>query len=248
MIRAIIIDDEPNNIETLSDLLRQFCPDVEVVGTAMSSAAGKTILQEQEPDLVFLDIEMPFGNAFDLLEKMMPVRFEVVFVTAFDHYAITAFKYSALDYLLKPVSIDELKRVVSKAKQRVGEKTVNLRVESFMNNFRNDSPGLKKIGLPITDGLVFEETDNIVHLEAEGNYTRVFTKDQKKKTVTKSLKEFEDILPTNIFCRIHHSHIINLNYIKKYYKGRGGYVELIDGTTVEVSSRKKDEFLDKFKL
>jgi len=248
MIKTVIIDDEENNIGTLQSLLTQFCPEIEIIGTAGNAKQAFTIINELQPQLVFLDIEMPMGNGFDLLEKLMPVNFEVIFVTAFDQYAITAFKYAALDYLLKPVSIDDLKRAVNRSAIRIAEKNVNNRIESLIANFRSEAQGLKKIGLPTAEGLVFEEIENIMHLQAESNYTLVYIRNKKKMTITKSLKEFEDLLPASIFCRLHHSHIVNLNYITKYYKGRGGYVELTDGTTVEVSTRKKDDFLEKFKI
>jgi len=248
MIKTVIIDDEENNIGTLQSLLTQFCPEIEIIGTAGNAKQAFTVINELQPQLVFLDIEMPMGNGFDLLEKLMPVNFEVIFVTAFDQYAITAFKYAAMDYLLKPVSIDDLKRAVNRSAIRIAEKNVNNRIESLIANFRSEAQGLKKIGLPTAEGLVFEEIENIMHLQAESNYTLVYIRNKKKMTITKSLKEFEDLLPANIFCRLHHSHIVNLNYITKYYKGRGGYVELTDGTTVEVSTRKKDDFLEKFKI
>ena len=248
MIKTVIVDDEQNNVGTLQSLLKQFCPEIEIIGTAGNAKQAFTVINELQPQLVFLDIEMPMGNGFDLLEKLMPVNFEVIFVTAFDQYAITAFKYAALDYLLKPVSIDDLKRAVNRSAIRIAEKNVNNRIESLIANFRSEAQGLKKIGLPTAEGLVFEEIENIMHLQAESNYTLVYIRNKKKMTITKSLKEFEDLLPANIFCRLHHSHIVNLNYITKYYKGRGGYVELTDGTTVEVSTRKKDDFLEKFKI
>jgi two-component system LytT family response regulator len=248
MIRTVIVDDEQNNIGALQSMLSQFCPEIRVDGTASNAQEAYQIIKELNPQLVFLDIEMPFGNGFDLLERMVPVEFEVIFVTAFDQYAITAFKYAALDYLLKPVSIEELKRAVNRSIVRIEEKNVNTRIASLISNIRNDSPGLKKIGLPASEGLVFEEIENIMHLQADSNYTIVFIKDKKKMMIAKTLKEFEDILPPALFCRLHHSHIVNLNYISKYYKGRGGYVELSDGTIVEVSSRKKDDFLEKFKI
>jgi two-component system, LytTR family, response regulator len=248
MIDSIIIDDEHHNVGILQTLLAEFCPDVRITGIANNSQEGLKLITEQNPALVFLDIEMPFGNAFDLLGKLLPVTFEVIFVTAFDQYAIRAFEYVALDYLLKPISIEKLKAAVNKARQRIQEKNVNMRIDSLISNFRNNSPDLKKIGLQVADGVVFEEINHLVHLEAEGSYTFVYTNDKKKRIVSKSLKEFEDILPEAIFYRLHHSHIVNLNYIKKYYKGRGGYVELEDGTIVEVSARKRDEFLKKFNV
>ncbi|UEG48985.1 LytTR family DNA-binding domain-containing protein [Ferruginibacter lapsinanis] len=246
-IKAVVIDDEPGNIITLTEMLHSYCPDIDILGSAENIHKGETLIKKTEPHLVFLDIEMPMGNAFDLLAKLTPVTFEVIFITAFNNYAIQAFKYSAIDYLLKPVNIDELIVAVAKVKRRLEEKQINLRIESLMDNFKTESPALKKIGLPFANGLIFEETENIMHFEAEGSYTNVYIKGKCKELITKSLKEFGEILPTDIFFRVHHSHIVNLNYIKKYYKGRGGYIELEDGTTVEVSARKKDEFLERFK-
>jgi two-component system, LytTR family, response regulator len=248
MIRTVIVDDEQNNIEVLQRLLEKFCPIITVVGIAKNTETGHTVISQLQPQLVFLDIEMPFGNGFDLLERMIPVTFEVIFVTAFNQYAIKAFKYAALDYLLKPVSIEELKRAVNSARQHIEKRKANNRIEFLLDNYTTDIADLKKIGLPVTHGLIFEEIADIVHLKAEGNYTNVFTKDRKRRLVSRNLKEFEELLPSAIFCRIHHSHIVNLNYVKKYYKGRGGYIELTDGTTVEVSARKRDEFLEKFRL
>lgn len=248
MINAIIIEDEQNNIDGLKKLLQSYCPGINVIGYALDANAGFELINKTNPQLVFLDIELPFGNGFDLLEKLMPVQFEVIFVTAFNQYAIRAFKYAAVDYLLKPVCIEDLQRAVERVKQRVNEKNFNSRIEFLVNNQNSDVNSIKKIGLPTADGITFEDLANIIRLEAEGNYTHVYVNGKRKELITKSLKEFEDILPSSIFCRLHHSHIVNINYIKKYYKGRGGYVELSDGSSVEVSSRKKDEFLDKFKI
>lgn len=245
MISAVLIDDEQNNIESLQNLLAQFCPDIEVSGTARNAQEGYTCITKTDPQLVFLDIEMPFGNAFDMLEKLMPIEFEVIFVTAFEQYAVKAIKYVALDYLLKPISIEELKNAVNRARKRIAEKKENTRIESLLANFRSETQGIKKIGLPSNDGFSFEELDNIIRLQAEGNLIQVYTP-TKKIVTTKSLKEFENILPASSFCRIHHSHIINLNFVKKYFKGRGGHIELMDGTLIEVSARKKEEFLEKF--
>lgn len=245
MISTVIIDDEQNNIESLQNLLSQFCPDITIAGTAMNTHEGIACIKQHDPQLVFLDIEMPFGNAFDMLEKLMPVDFEVIFVTAFEQYAVKAIKYVALDYLLKPVSITELKNAVNRARKRFEEKKLNTRVELLLSNFKTESQGPKKIGLPSADGYSFEALENIIRLQADSNLTQVYTTN-KKIITTKTLKEFELLLPSAIFCRIHHSHIINLNFVKKYFKGRGGHVELTDGTNLEVSSRKKDEFLEKF--
>lgn len=248
MIKTVIIDDEPGNIVTLTEMLNNYCPSVHLCGTAENIREGEVLISRENPHLVFLDIEMPFGNAFDLLDKMMPVRFEVIFITAFNNYAIQAFKYSALDYILKPVNIEELKKSVQRVEERLMEKTVNLRIESLIGNLKGDAQAVKKIALPTMSGLSFEPIDQITRIEADGSYVFVVLKNGKKEPVSKNLKDFEDMLTDGNFFRIHNSHIININYVKKYYKGRGGYVEMEDGSTVVVSSRKRDEFLEKFKF
>lgn len=245
-MKSIIIDDEPGNIVTLTELLKEYCHDVEIAGSALNPVEGYELIKKTSPDVVFLDIEMPYGNAFDLLDKLMPVSFEIVFITAFNDYAIKAFKYAALDYLLKPVNITELKAAVEKVSERLEQKSVNTRLSSLLENIKPENVNLQKIGLTTNEGLYFENINDITHLEAEGSYTRVFIKGKKSILVSRNLKEYEDILPAIIFCRVHHSYIINLNYVKKYFKGRGGYVEMEDGTSIEVSARKKDEFFERF--
>lgn len=245
-IRSVIIDDEPGNIVTLEEMLKAYCPGVKVEGTALNPLIGADLIRDIQPDLVFLDIEMPYGNAFDLLDKLAPVTFEVIFVTAFNDYAIKAFKYAALDYVLKPVNISDLRLAVNKAIKRLEEKKVNTRVTSLLNNLKTDNQQMQKIGLSTSDGYRFENISNIMYLEADGSYTNVFIKGDKKEVVSKNLKEFEDILPVADFCRVHHSFLINMNSVKKYYKGRGGYVEMENGATIEISVRKKDEFFSRF--
>ena len=245
-MKAIIVDDEPRNLRILKNLLEEFCPEVTVTGEAESAETAITLNRNTEPDLVLLDIEMPFGNAFDLLDKLMPVNFQVIFVTAFDNYALKAFRYYALDYLLKPVDIEELKSAIKKAAERVREKNMSNKLDVFLKTIKTGKSPLQKIGLPTNEGLVFTNVDDIVRCEASGSYTIIHLQDKQKHMVSKSLKEYEDLLPEDNFCRIHHSHIINLDYVKKYYKGRGGYIEMIDNTTIEVATRKRDEFLAKF--
>ena len=245
-ITAVIIDDEPGNVLTLLELVKQYCPNVSIAGTAPDPLKGYDLVMETKPDLVFLDIEMPYGNAFDLLDKLLPISFEVIFVTAFNDYAIKAFKYAALDYLLKPVNINELKVAVGKAVKRLGEKHVNTRVESLLNNMKTENSQLQKIGLPAPDGFRFEKIQNILFLEANGSYTNVYLKDGVKEVVSKNLNYFDEILPAGDFCRVHHSYLININAVKKYFKGRGGYVEMENGAIIEISVRRKEDFLNKF--
>lgn len=246
-IKSIIVDDEPGNVVTLTELLTEYCNEIEIIGTASNALQAHDLIKKTDPQLVFLDIEMPYGNAFDLLDKIVPVTFEVIFITAFNNYAITAFKYAAIDYILKPVNIIELKEAIKKVRKRLEDKSINTRINSLLTNLKPENQSAQKIALPTIEGFRFEDVNNITHLEAQGSYTTVFFKAGNKELVSKAIKHFEDILPVSIFCRVHHSHIININYIKKYYKGRGGYVEMEDGTTVEISTRKKDDFLEKFR-
>ncbi|MFN8250538.1 MAG: LytTR family DNA-binding domain-containing protein [Ferruginibacter sp.] len=247
-INSIIIDDEPGNIITLQELLKLYCPDVKVIATAPDPLKGFSVITELQPDLVFLDIEMPYGNAFDLLDRFTQVNFEVVFITAFDSYAVKAFKYAATDYLLKPVNIEELKHAVNKVAERLQDKSENLRVKALLNNLKLPSGSAQKIGLSTDDGFQIEELQNILYLEAAGSYTFVNTRQGHKYTISKNLKEFEDILPEDIFCRIHHSYIINIAGVKKYSKGRGGAVEMENGVSIDVAVRKKEQFLKRFKM
>jgi two-component system LytT family response regulator len=247
MIRTVIVDDEPNNVDTLKQLLLKYCPVVEISGIADSAQSGQVIIHDLQPDLVFLDIEMPYGNAFELLNNITPINFEIIFVTAFDNYAINAIKYSALDYLLKPVNIMELQGAVQKAVDRIKVKNISQKIDTLFYNLNTAKPLQHKMALPTLDGLIFVNVKDLVWLEARGSYTFIYLATGQKITISRTLKEFEDILPQDNFSRIHQSYIINHHFIKKYVRGRGGSVEMEDGTIIEVSLRKKDEFLAKFK-
>jgi two-component system, LytTR family, response regulator len=241
-ITTVIIDDEPKNIRVLKNLLTEFCPQVQLTGEANDARSGKELILQQQPQLVFLDIEMPYGNGFDLLNELMPVNFEVVFVTAFDKYMMQAFKYSALDFLLKPVNIEELKTAVANAEARIGKSQSSSQVSVLMENIQKPSANLHKIALPTAYGLEFVKISDIIRCEAKGAYTEIHIHNSTKRMVTKTLGEYEELLPEDIFFRLHHSHLVNLNYIKKYHKGRGGVVELEDGMSIEVAARRKAEF------
>jgi two-component system LytT family response regulator len=246
MIRTVLIDDEPNNITTLQELLLRYCPLIEIAGTADNAQTGMEVITQTAPDLVFLDIEMPYGNAFDLLNGIPTIDFEIVFVTAFDNYAINAIKYSALDYLLKPVNIKELQAAVQKAANKLDTKNIHKRIDTLFYNLYTPKSAFQRMALPTLDGLVFVNTEDCIRMEAKNNYTIIYLKNAPSVIVSKTLKEFEDILSKDQFSRIHHSHMINHYYVKKYHRGRGGYIEMEDGTTIEVSIRRRDEFLAKF--
>jgi two-component system, LytTR family, response regulator len=246
MIRAIIVDDEPKNRKVLRSLLTDFCPEVTILGEAASAEEALTLIDETPPDLLLLDIEMPHGNAFDLLDQLMPVKFEIIFITAFDEYTLKAFRYSALDYLLKPVDIQELRTAVKKASEKISLKSINKQLANLLQNVQ--SPGMiaPKIALPTQEGFIFQSTREIVRFEARGNYTYVFTSEGNKHVSSRTIRQYEEMLPESLFFRIHNSHIINLNYIKKYNKGRGGQVIMSDGSQLEVATRRKDAFLALF--
>lgn len=245
MIRAIIIDDEPKNRKVLRTLLTDFCPEVAITGEAASAEEAMQLISESTPDLLFLDIEMPYGNAFDLLDQLMPVKFEVVFITAFDEYTLKAFRYSALDYLLKPVDIEELKTAVKRASEKINLKNINKQLTNLLQNIQPARAASPRIALPTQEGFIFQSTQDIIRFEAKGNYTYVFT-NEGKHISSRTIRQYEEMLPEKLFFRIHNSHIINLNYVKKYNKGRGGHVIMSDGSVLEVATRRKDAFLALF--
>jgi two-component system LytT family response regulator len=243
MIRTVLVDDETDSILVLQKLLEKYCPQVVVVGTAEGVESALTVIQATRPDLLFLDIEMMQGNAFDLLNQLRPLTFQVIFVTAFDNYAIRAFKYSAVDYLLKPVDIDELVSAVDRVMERSQHKSIIDQMQVFLDNMGGFNLGQQKMAVPTVDGLIFINLKEVVRLEAKSSYTQILLDNGEIVTATRTIKDYEDILPEALFCRIHNSHIINLFKIEKYNKGRGGYVTLEDGSTIEVASRRRQEFM-----
>lgn len=243
MVRTVLIDDETDSIRVLQRLLNAYCPEVEVIGTADGVETALNLIQMARPDLVFLDIEMTHGNAFDLLNQLQPITFQIIFVTAFDNYAIRAFKYSALDYLLKPVDIDDLREAVKRAATKVQGKNFLDQMETLLYNMETFQLSQQKMAVPTLTGLVFVPIKDILRFEANGSYTTIYLTSKEEIIATRNIKEYEDLLPAAIFCRVHNSHIINLHKIQKYHKGRGGYVIMEDGSNIEVASRRREEFL-----
>jgi len=243
MIRAVIVDDEIDSIKVLQRLLNAYCPEVNIVGKADGVETALHTIQTCKPDLVFLDIEMTHGNAFDLLNQLQPIAFQVIFITAFDNYAIRAFKFSAVDYLLKPVDIDDLRGALDRVAQRVQGKSFLSQMETLLYNVETFQLTQQKMAVPTLTGLVFIPIKDIMRFEAKGSYTSIYLTNGEEVVATRNIKEYEDLLPEAIFCRIHNSHIINLHKIQKYHKGRGGYVIMDDGSNIEVASRRREEFL-----
>jgi two-component system LytT family response regulator len=246
MIKYVLIDDEDKNTRAMKTMLNEFCPDTEFGGSATDVDEGERLIRKVQPDLVFLDIQMPHGNAFELLDRMLPVRFEVIFVTAFSDYGLKAFKYCALDYLLKPVDIGELTVAVQKASERLRLKNINQQMGNLLANLRQPSVTSYKLALPNVDNLVFISVEDIIRCEARGGYTFFFMKSGEEIPSTKAIGEYEELLPSDIFLRVHHSHIVNISCIRKYHKGRGGYIEMDGRVMIDVSVRRKNEFLGRF--
>lgn len=243
MIRSIIIDDELKAREGLQLTLQKFCPRIEVVASCATPAEGKNSILAFKPDLVFLDVQMPHQSGFNLLEELDHFDFEVIFVTAHDRYAIKAIKFSALDYLLKPLDIDELQKAVNKAAERIGNKSSRNNYSSLLKNIKYPSHNIEKLAIPTLEGIMFEAVNDIVYCEADRNYTSLIMIDNRKIIVSKHLKDFENMLSDCGFFRIHHAYLINLKYVKKYIKGEGGYVILEGNHHLDVSKRKKEGFL-----
>jgi two-component system, LytTR family, response regulator len=242
MITAIIIDDEAKGRLALREKLLAYCSQVNVLAEAANGAEALMLIQHHQPQLIFLDIEMPRMNAFEMLNELPKKNFHIIFTTAYDQYAIRAIKYAAFDYLLKPIDIEELKAAVSKLDTTSTNQTKK-QVELLQENMKEPKKQLNKLAIPTLEGLLFYDIADIVHLEANSNYTNIYLSSKTKITASKTLKELEELLPAAIFFRTHHSHLINLNYIKRYIKGDGGQIELQNGNYVDVSRRKKEEFL-----
>ncbi len=242
MITAIIIEDEAKSRASLSAKLSEYCPSVKVVAEAEDGVEGKAMIETYAPQLVFLDIEMPRLNGFEMLNAIPEKKFNVIFTTAYDHYAIQAIRYAAFDYLLKPVDVEELKTAVGKL-AGINAGVIDMQSKLLHEKMLYPMKQLNKLAVPTLEGIMFYNINDIVQLEANRNYTNIFFIDRSKITASKTLKEFEELLPADVFFRAHHSHIINLGYIKRYIKGDGGQIELQTGVYVDVSRRKKEEFL-----
>ncbi|HEV7782824.1 MAG TPA: LytTR family DNA-binding domain-containing protein [Chitinophagaceae bacterium] len=243
MLKAILIDDEASSLNSLRQKILQHCPEVMVIAVCDDPQQGLEAVNTLEPDLVFLDIEMPVINGFTLLQKLSFKNFELIFVTAYDHYAIKAIRFSALDYLVKPVEIEYLANAVARAVEKRNKTVPNNRLELLLENITAEKTKFRRIAIPTTEGIQFVKVEDLMYLEASVNYTKFHLQNNIRYTVSKTLKEFEDMLTDGTFLRIHNSYIVNKNFVEKYIRGEGGQVILSDGTMLDVSKRKKAEFL-----
>ena len=240
-INVVLIDDENQSRKTLQVLLRDYCPNVKIIGEADSVLAGYQLLQTETPDAVFLDVQMTDGTGFDLLNKISDPSFQVIFTTAFDDFAIKAFQYNAIDYLLKPIDIDDLLRSIKKIDLSNNGSETKTQLSNLLET--NNSGEFKKIALSTSEGLHFLELKNIVRLQSEANYTTFHLMDGTRIVVSKTIKNFEKLLTDNDFFRTHKSHIINFKHVTKILREDGGYLLMTDNYKVPISRSKKDEFM-----
>lgn len=245
-IRSVIVEDESAAREALKNYIAKYCPSVELVGEAADSRSAVRVLHDLSPQLVFLDVEMPFGNAFDVLEGCRDLYFETIFVTAYSEYSLQALNQSAAYYLLKPVCIEELILAVNKVQQHIIRQEIFNRNQVLVENLQEPVPEKRQVILPTLEGFEVIRMEDILRLQGNGNFTDIYLKNRKKKMVCRFLKHFHEILPYP-FIRVHKSHIINVHCVKSYHKNSGGYVVLEDDTEIEISSGYKEEFLRLFK-
>ena len=239
-IKVVVIDDDKKSVESLCLLINEYCPGFEIMGTANNVESGAKEIIIHNPDVIFLDIEMPGGTGFDLLMMLKHRNFDVIFVTAHNKYAISAIKHSALDYLLKPFDVKEFLEAIEKIKSNGKNKTLNYDV--LFENLNNHSP--KKLVVASSKGYEYIPVENIVRIESERSYARIFLSNGRVIMVSKCLNEYQSMLCSNTFFRIHNSHLINLNHVVMYSRNDGGYVEMSDKTKIPVSRSKKDIFIN----
>jgi two-component system LytT family response regulator len=245
-LKSIIVDDEKHGRENLTGILRKYCPDIELLSEANSAERAVSLINQFNPDLVFLDIEMPKTDGFQLLEKLKDFHFEVIFVTAYDNYAIKAIRFSAADYILKPININDLQAAVRKVSERIFQKQENLQMKQLIYNI--SQPQNPRIGLPTGDRIEFVEIHKIIRCQGEGNYTHIYFDNKNHLLVAKTLVEFEDLLREHDFVRVHKTHLINLRHVVAYVKTGGGTIQLSNGDFVSVSRRRKESFQKLLKM
>jgi two-component system LytT family response regulator len=242
-VKAIIIDDEKNAIEVLKYQIEKYCPNIQLVAIACGGKEGIAAIKEFNPELVFLDVEMPSINGFDVLEETAPYNYKVIFTTAYDKFAIKAFKYSAVGYLLKPIDIEELISTVSKVLEE-GFYNLDNKVSQLLHHLDRSKQEKSIFALPSKHGFDMVEVESIIRCESDNNYTIVHLSDGRKSVLSKTLKEVEENIDNKTFFRIHASHLVNIKYIDKIFKTDGGYITMKDGYTINISRSKRDDFFE----
>lgn len=241
-IKAILVDDELNSLQNLQNKLEGFCPDVTVVAISQRPEEAIGLIRQWKPDVVFLDIEMPRMSGFRMLEELGEYDFDIIFTTAYNHYSIDAIRISAFDYLIKPIGIEELQQAVERLKKTLFRNTRE-KIDILNSSLSDLKSQENKIAISTSEGIEFIPIKEIIHIESKSNYSKIYLHNHKTLVVTRILKEFEEMLGPYNFYRVHNSHLINLNYLHKYIRSQGGQVVLDDGTVLDISRRKKEEFL-----
>lgn len=247
MINAIIVDDEQNCIESLAFDLKKHCPEIVIVDTCASPKQGLLAIRKHHPDLVFLDVQMPWMNGFEMLEVLDEINFVIIFITAHDQFAAKAFRLSAIDYLLKPVDVNDLKEAVKKAGEKIGRQAGRDNINNLLHNINNPETQ-QRIAFAGREGFEFVEIASIIYAQAEGAYTHVFLTGKKKIIVSRTLSDIEEMLPASKFQRIHHSTLVNINHVTHFFKTDGGYVVLDNGEKLIVSKSRKEGLLERLGL
>lgn len=251
MIKAILIDDDKNLREGMKGLLTRFAPSIKIIGEADSVATGIEVMDTLEPQVVFLDIQLNDGTGFDILEKLAErnkaIKSNVVFITAHEQYAIKAFRFSALDFLLKPVDPEELQKVIEKIEAVLEKKNDYSHIDLLLENIRKNVDNFKRIALSTSDGIHLFDISDIIRCESTDNYTKFYIRNNKPVLISKTLKEYEELLKEHNFERIHQSHLINLKYLKSYIKKDGGYVVMTDDSRLPISQRKRERLQEVLK-
>ncbi|NOX84648.1 MAG: response regulator transcription factor [Chlorobi bacterium] len=244
MLKAVVIEDEPKTREAITNIINRLCDDIEVVATGHNIKTGIDAIYNGRPDILLIDVELADGNAFDILRHIFNIDFQVIFVTAHEGYALKAIKFNAFDYILKPFSVEELTATIEKAAKEVNRKRTEVYLESLLHSI--DDRENKRIVLKTADEIHLVNISEIINCEADSSYTHFFLKDGSQLTVSNHLKEYDELLRDYHFFRVHHSHLVNLNEVKKFHRINNAYVLMSNGKKVPVSSRKKERLLEEF--
>ena len=247
MIKAVIVEDEIKGLNNLKNLIATHCGEIEIIGEARSIQEGTALLNNSsiKPDVAFMDISLPDGLIFQLLNKLRPINFDIIFVTAYEEYAIKACEYSSIGYIVKPIDPDLLKEAVARISKKESNE-INKRLDIF-NNYYNNPNAFTKMSISALDGIYFVNIRDIVRFEAEDNYTHIYLQNGERITASKTIKSYEDLLVNFNFYRVHKRHVINLNYMRKFVKGDGGYLIMDDDIKIEVSRRRRPAFMEQMR-